>query len=89
MKATARILSRILMETEFEEKPFESGMIKAIEQLTNRGIKESDIFLTMERSMHCAIGHCGHCQLGPLFVCKDGPVFRYDTVKALFQHQGL
>ncbi len=34
------------------------------------------IFVSLERNMHCAVGHCGHCQLGPAFVCKDGPVLR-------------
>ena len=45
-----------------------------------RGVSEHNIWLTLERSMNCAIGLCGHCQLGPEFVCKDGPVFRYDRV---------
>jgi NAD(P)H-flavin reductase len=42
-----------------------------------RKIPAERIFLSMERNMSCAIGHCGHCQLGPAFICKDGPVFSY------------
>jgi NAD(P)H-flavin reductase len=42
-----------------------------------RKIPAERIFLSMERNMNCAIGHCGHCQLGPAFICKDGPVFSY------------
>jgi NAD(P)H-flavin reductase len=42
-----------------------------------RKIPADRIFLSMERNMNCAIGHCGHCQLGPAFICKDGPVFSY------------
>jgi NAD(P)H-flavin reductase len=42
-----------------------------------RKIPSDRIFLSMERNMNCAIGHCGHCQLGPAFICKDGPVFSY------------
>ena len=42
-----------------------------------RKIPPEQIYLSMERNMNCAIGHCGHCQLGPAFVCKDGPVFTY------------
>jgi NAD(P)H-flavin reductase len=42
-----------------------------------RKIPPERIFLSMERNMNCAIGHCGHCQLGPVFLCKDGPVFSY------------
>jgi NAD(P)H-flavin reductase len=42
-----------------------------------RKIPADRIFLSMERNMNCAIGHCGHCQLGPAYICKDGPVFSY------------
>ena len=35
----------------------------------------SDIHVSLERNMKCAVGHCGHCQLAHRFVCKDGPVF--------------
>lgn len=42
--------------------------------LREQGVPASDIWLSLERSMKCATGHCGRCQLGPLFVCKDGPV---------------
>ena len=48
-----------------------------------RGLAPSDLHLSMERNMECALGFCGHCQFGPYFVCKDGPVFRYDKVKRL------
>lgn len=49
--------------------------------LIDAGIPEENIFLSMERNMKCAIGHCGHCQYGPLFVCKEGPVFNYPVIK--------
>jgi NAD(P)H-flavin reductase len=51
-----------------------------IAELQRLGMPEPAIWVSMERSMHCAIGLCGHCQLGPAFVCKDGPVFRLDAV---------
>ena len=51
--------------------------------LRERGVAATDIWLSLERSMKCATGHCGHCQLGPLFVCKDGPVIRHDRVERL------
>ena len=44
----------------------------------DRGLEECQIWLSLERNMQCAVGHCGHCQLGPAFICKDGPVFRHD-----------
>lgn len=52
-----------------------------VQELTQRGVREEQIYLSMERNMKCAVGFCGHCQFGPTFVCKDGPVFRYDRVK--------
>jgi NAD(P)H-flavin reductase len=57
--------------------------------LRERGVAASDVWLSLERSMKCATGHCGHCQLGPLFVCKDGPVIRHDRVEHLMGTPGL
>lgn len=51
--------------------------------LCDRGIAEESVWLSMERNMKCAIGHCGHCQLGPTFICRDGPVFTYRRLKPL------
>ncbi len=66
------------------------GMMQvAVEQLAERGVPEANIFFSMERSMHCAVGQCGHCQFGGRFVCKDGPVFGYPDVKALFGTRGF
>ncbi|MCM8816551.1 MAG: FAD/NAD(P)-binding protein [Candidatus Omnitrophica bacterium] len=50
-------------------------------KLLDLGFKEKDIYLSMERKMYCAVGHCRHCLIGPYFVCKDGPVFTYDLIK--------
>jgi NAD(P)H-flavin reductase len=51
-----------------------------VRELQRRGMRDSRIFLSMERNMKCAIGLCGHCQFGPEFICKDGAVFAYDRV---------
>ncbi len=48
--------------------------------LHDMGVKESRIYLAMERNMKCAIGLCGRCQFGPDFICKNGPVMQYDKV---------
>lgn len=45
------------------------------------GIKDENIYLSMEKNMSCGLGKCGHCRLGKYFVCKDGPVFRYSDIK--------
>ena len=52
----------------------------SVKALISRGMKPSDIYISMERNMKCAVGHCGHCQYGPYFVCKDGPVFSFPEV---------
>ena len=48
--------------------------------LEDRGLSPSDIFVSLERNMKCAIAHCGRCQFGSVFICRDGPVFAYDRV---------
>jgi len=55
-----------------------------LKELQSSGIKNENIFVSMERNMKCGICLCGHCQFGPKFVCKDGPVFCYDHIKELF-----
>jgi NAD(P)H-flavin reductase len=53
------------------------------------GVPEEQIFISLERSMKCAIGHCGHCQMGKEFVCKDGAVYTYPAVKKLLSIKGV
>ena len=52
-------------------------------ELEARGMARSDIYLSMERNMKCAVGFCGHCQWGPHFICKDGPVFPFSRIQPL------
>ena len=56
--------------------------------LLDRGLPATDVLVSLERNMHCAIGHCGHCQLGPAFVCKDGPVLDWLLVEPLLRIRG-
>jgi NAD(P)H-flavin reductase len=49
--------------------------------LRDAGLADGRMYLSMERNMKCALGHCGHCQFGADFVCKDGPVLRYDRIR--------
>lgn len=67
----------------------EGMMLAAARLLTEKGLAASDLYLSMERNMHCALGHCGHCQFGPYFVCRDGPVFSYADVAALLGKPGF
>ncbi|MCC7414184.1 MAG: FAD/NAD(P)-binding protein [Gammaproteobacteria bacterium] len=64
-------------------------MRNAARILTGRGHAETDIYLSMERNMQCALGHCGHCQYGAPFVCREGPVFDYGQVKTLLGSRGF
>ncbi|MDP2028182.1 MAG: FAD/NAD(P)-binding protein [Thiobacillus sp.] len=66
------------------------GMMRvAADNLLQRGVPESRLYLSMERNMQCAVGRCGHCQFGGAFVCRDGPVFDWGQVKSLLAHRGF
>ena len=54
-----------------------------VNALRGAGVGDGAIYLSMERNMKCALGHCGHCQFGAPFVCKDGPVLSFDRVRGL------
>lgn len=65
-------------------------MMKLVaKEFVTAGISPENIFLSLERSMKCAIGHCGHCQLGSQFVCKDGPIYSYTACENLLTVKGL
>ncbi|WP_436714418.1 FAD/NAD(P)-binding protein [Roseiconus lacunae] len=64
-------------------------MTYAIRAVRERGVPRTNLWLSVERNMNCAIGHCGHCQLGPHLICKDGPVLRYDQVNRLMRVDSL
>jgi NAD(P)H-flavin reductase len=51
--------------------------------LVDAGVPADRVHLSMERNMHCGVGHCGHCQLGPTLICRDGPVYSYAEVGPL------
>ncbi len=52
----------------------------ASQELLERGYRADKIYLSLERSMKCGVGHCGHCQLGGHLICRNGPVFQLDQV---------
>jgi len=67
----------------------EGLMRVVIKYMLEQGVEGSALWLSMERDMHCGVGHCGHCQYGAKFVCRDGPVFCYDEIKDLFAVKGF
>ena len=58
-------------------------MVFSVRELARAGVPGSNIQVSLERNMKCAIGLCGHCQMGPLFVCRDGPVLPWARVERL------
>jgi NAD(P)H-flavin reductase len=60
-----------------------------IDELERRGVPQTQIYLSMERNMKCAVGFCGHCQMGPTFICKEGPVYPLPRVRPLLDKKEL
>jgi NAD(P)H-flavin reductase len=58
-------------------------------ELERAGVADDRVWVSMERNMQCAVGHCGHCQFGPEFVCVDGPVFAWRRVRRPITIRGL
>jgi NAD(P)H-flavin reductase len=56
-----------------------------VRDLVASGAAPGSIFVSLERNMQCAVGHCGHCQLGPTFMCLDGPVLPWTTARGLLE----
>jgi NAD(P)H-flavin reductase len=61
----------------------------SVEALLAAALPAGRIFLSMERNMKCAVGHCGHCQWGPSFVCRDGPVYSWAEAEPWFRIREL
>lgn len=67
----------------------ERMMQAAAERLVDSGLDAASVYLSMERNMQCAVGHCGHCQIGAHFVCRDGPVFAWPALRGLMAVRGF
>ena len=51
--------------------------------LSDKGIPDHRIFLSLERRMKCGVGKCGHCQINGVLTCQQGPTFCYSEIKEL------
>jgi NAD(P)H-flavin reductase len=51
--------------------------------LDRMGLKEEDIYTSLENRMKCGVGKCGRCNAGPVYVCKDGPVFTMRQLRSI------
>ncbi|MBI4935368.1 MAG: FAD/NAD(P)-binding protein [Actinobacteria bacterium] len=63
-------------------------MMSAVRALAQQGVPTDRTWVSLERNMHCGIGHCGRCQLGALLLCRDGAVVRWDHVEELMEVRG-
>lgn len=52
-------------------------------------VPPEQVFVSLERNMHCGFGRCGHCQYGPKFVCRDGPVFCFADIADIFAKEEI
>ncbi len=66
----------------------EPMMVAGVRVFLDRGVPAEALWLSMERNMQCALGHCGHCQYGPDFVCRQGPVFCYHDIRDRLGRRG-
>jgi len=64
-------------------------MTFVVRALLDRGVPLERIWVSMERNMRCAVGHCGHCQLGPTLICRDGAVFPAAAMQRLMEVREL
>ena len=59
-------------------------MIKfSLPVLAEAGMKDANIYTSLENRMKCGLGKCGRCNCGPFYVCKEGPVFTLEQMKSL------
>lgn len=63
-------------------------MSASARSLVDIGVPSQQIYVSLERNMHCGVAHCGRCQLGPLLLCRDGAVVRWDRVADLVGVRG-
>ena len=52
-----------------------------------RGLRNEQIWVSLERNMQCAVGPVRPLPVGPAFICKEA-VFRYDRDRAVLSRGG-
>jgi anaerobic sulfite reductase subunit B len=53
------------------------------EVLLAKGLSAEQIWVSLERRMHCGVGLCGHCYCGNSMVCIEGPTYNWQRYLAL------
>ncbi len=54
-------------------------------ELSQMGMPEDSIYISLERRMKCGVGKCGHCQMNDVYVCQEGPVFKHSEIKDVME----
>lgn len=52
-----------------------------VDELMKKNVNPANIYLSLEKRMHCGVGICQHCAIGTKYVCRDGPVFSWEFLK--------
>lgn len=52
-------------------------------ELLGKGLRDGNIWVSLERRMKCGVGKCGHCQINNVYTCLDGPCFPYSQIRRL------
>ena len=55
-------------------------MLSAARALEAQHLPGDQVYVSLERNMHCGVAHCGRCQLGPVLLCRDGAVTTWGRV---------
>lgn len=63
-------------------------MRAVVRYLLGRGVRADELYVSLERNMHCAVGICGRCQLGPWVLCRDGVVMPWARVARVMEVPG-
>jgi NAD(P)H-flavin reductase len=53
------------------------------EMLTEAGVSMHNMYVSLERRMHCGMGKCCRCNVGSTYTCLEGPVFDFWSVMNL------
>ena len=56
-------------------------MKHVVKGLLAKGFRSGQLYISLERKMHCGVKKCGRCQVGSKFVCHDGSVFAFDVLE--------
>lgn len=51
--------------------------------LDRMGLRDEDIYTSLENRMKCGVGKCGRCNAGSVYVCKEGPVFTMQQLRSI------